>query len=690
MARLAAILGLALGLASLARADTLYLTTLTAQCAAAVLGSGSSSLLLSDDQSAARVRFQFSNLTGAITSKHIHASDGQILFDLDTSEPDVGGVYLWRIVPAGTYSTAQIRAALANSELFLNLHTAACPSGEIRGFFKLATGGQTFSPPAPPPALPAAWSKADAARFLTQATFGPTVAEIEALYAELKTKGAAAFDTWIVRQFALPVVRHIGYLDALRRAPHSIPADDLSPDHIMESFWDRAVNGPDQLRQRLALALSEILVVSDVDSDVWSAPAGMASYLDILQRGAFGGYRKLLQNVALSPTMGVYLDQLSNDRSDAETGRKPNENFAREILQLFSIGLYRLHPDGSLKLGADDGLPLATYGQEEVTGFAAIFTGWTHARQNRSEEWRFYWPEPQFRLPMEPWEEHHEPGPKRLLDGFVQPGGQAARADLKAALDRVFAHPNVGPFLCRQLIQRLVTSNPSPAYVYRCAQAFAANSTGARGDMKSVVRAILMDFEARSPAIAAQPGFGKLREGIVRFGALLRALEATTSTGDRRLRYYWLDSPEWGLGQNPLRAPTVFNFFEPSHSHPGEVAQAGLVSPEFKIATETTVFGTPNFLRGVVFEGWMADDDATPVKEELRFNWPAWTRLNNARLLDRINLLFYAGSMSAETRNILRTALADPDFVWPPDDRLRRVKELIWLTFLSPEALVQK
>jgi uncharacterized protein (DUF1800 family) len=689
MARVAAILGLALGFASLSRAGTLYLATLTTQCAGAVLGSGNSSLLLSDDQSTARVRFQFSNLTGAITSKHVHAADGQILFDLDTATPDVAGVYLWNLSPAGTYGSAQIRAALANGELFLNLHTGACPSGEIRGFFKLATGAPTFSPPVPPKALPAAWSKSDAARFLAQATFGPTVAGIEALHAELKAKGAAAFATWIDRQFELPIVRHVAYLDTLKLPPFSIPADDWSPDHVRESFWSRAVYGPDQLRQRVALALSEIFVVSDVDSDVWSAAVGLASYLDILQRGAFGSYRKLLENVALSPTMGVYLDQLSNDRSDADTGRKPNENFAREILQLFSIGLYQLHPDGSLKLGTD-GLPLATYGQDEVTGFAAIFTGWTHAKQNRSEEWRFYWPEPQFRLPMEPWEEHHEPGPKRLLDGFVQPGGQAARADLKVALDRIVAHPNSGPFLCRQLIQRLVTSNPSPAYVYRCAQAFAANPTGIRGDLKSVVRAILMDHEARSPSIAAQPGFGKLKEPIVRFAALLRALEAVPSASDGRLRYYWLDSPEWGLGQNPLRAPTVFNFFEPTHAHPGEVAQAGLVSPEFKIATETTVFGNPNFLRAVVFEGWMADDDATAVKEELRFNWTAWTQLTNPRLLEHVDLVFYAGSMSARTRKILRTALADADFVWPPNDRGRKVKELIWLTFLSPEALVQK
>jgi uncharacterized protein (DUF1800 family) len=671
-----------------ASAQTLHLATLTSQCAGAVLGSGSASLVLSADQSRWDVRFQFANLTGTITSKHVHGPDGQILHDLDATTP-AAGVYSWSLTPVGTYTATQIRTALSQGQLYLNLHTGVCPNGEIKGFFKAASGGQTFTPPAPAPALPSTWSEADAARFLMQTTFGPKASEVAALDAQLRSKGSKAFDAWLTAQFSLPISRHIEHLNRLLETPDRLPDGELYPDHVMESIWSRAVFGPDQLRQRVALALSEIFVVSDVDDEVWGTAVGMATYMDLLQKDAFGTYRKLLEDVTLSPAMGVYLDMLSNDKADPETGAQPNENFAREILQLFSIGLYRLHPDGSLQIGAD-GLPIATYGQEEIKGLAEVFTGWTHAGQNRNEDWRFYWPEPSFDKPMAAWERHHEKGAKRLLDGFVQPGGRTARADLRVALDQIAAHPNVGPFLCRQLIQRLVTSNPTPAYVYRCGQVFANNGAGVRGDLKAVVRSILTDYEARSGEVARQVGFGRLKEPIVRFGGLLRSLEAKTTSRDNRLRYYWLDSPEWGLGQNPLRSPTVFNFFEPSYAQPGEVTQAGLVSPEFKIATDTTVLANPNFLRGVVFSGWMYDDPDTTLEERLEFPWANWTSLNNGQLLERLNTLFFAGAMSPGTRDILRTALVDPDFVWPPNDRIAKVKELIWLTFLSPESLVQK
>ena len=510
------------------------------------------------------------------------------------------------------------------------------------------------------------------------------------LTASLASQGSTAFSNWIDAQMAISptATRHIKYLDDLV-AGGQVALEDINPDHVMESIWNRVLFGPDQLRKRVGLALSEILVVSDVDGDVWNTAEGMATYLDLLETGAFGNYRTLLEDITLSPTMGVYLDMLSNDKSDPETGAQPNENFARELLQLFSIGLYQLHPDGTLKIGAD-GLPIATYGQDEIKGFAQVFTGWTHSRQNQSQDWRFYWPEEHFRERMQPWESHHEQGSKRLLDGIVQAAGQPAVNDLVLALDVVFNHPNVGPFVCRQLIQRLVTSNPTPAYVYRCAQAFANNGSGVRGDMKKVVKTILMDYEARTPSVAAQTGYGKLKEPIVRFGGLMRSLNAWTFTLDNRLRYYWLDSVEWGLGQNPLRATTVFNFFEPTYAQPGEVAQAGLVSPEFKIMTETTAFGNPNFLRGVLFDGWMYDDPDTNAKEELLFDWSQWSALSDAQVLDRINLLFYAGSMSSGTRTILATALADPDLTWPPNDRILKVKEIIWLTFLSPESLIQK
>ena len=653
------------GAYTVVRQDTLFVATLTPQNGATSLGTGGATLLLHADEKTAILRSSHSNLSGPLTSAHIHAPDGQILFDLDDAPVAVDGSQTWTIEPAGTWSKAQILAALRAGQCYLNLHTPRYPNGEIKGFFRLAGGSSTFTPPPPPPPLPGgAPSAADAARFLVQASYGPTPATI----AQVQAQGYAA---WIESQLDQPVVSHLAYVDAL-------PAEDEWSWHARESIWKQAIQGPDQLRQRVAFALSEIFVVSSEDDDL-TGTEGIAAYMDLLNRNAFGNVRQLLEEVTLSPSMGVYLDMLSNDKEDPETGRNPNENFAREILQLFSIGLYQLHPDGTLKLDAQ-GMPIATYDQDAIKGFAQVFTGWTFAGQNRAQEWRFYWPEEEWRQPMELWEDHHSAGPKRLLDGVILPAGQSGQADLAAALDNIFQHPNVGPFLCRQLIQRLVTSNPSPAYVYRCGQAFGNNGAGVRGDMKSVLRAILLDWEARSADLLTQPGYGKLRETVVRMVALLRALGAQPPP-DGRFRFYWQASAEWGLNQSPLQAPTVFNFFDPAYSQPGPIAAAGIVSPELQITNETSVFGTANFLHAVL-EGY-ADDDSYVTLDYSYLTGAG----SDAALLDRVNLLFYAGRLSAETRAIFAEALADPDF---PTDPLERAQTLVWLVSLSPEFVVQR
>jgi uncharacterized protein (DUF1800 family) len=264
-----------------------------------------------------------------------------------------------------------------------------------------------------------------------------------------------------------------------------------------------------------------------------------------------------------------------------------------------------------------------------------------------------------------------------LLDGVEING--AAQYELDTALNNVFSHPNVGPFLCRHLIQRLVTANPSPAYVYRCASAFANNGGGVRGDMRAVVRAILLDWEARSTEARAQAGFGHVREPVVRMVHLLRALHAQPPP-DGRFRYYWSQSAEWGLNQAPLSAPTVFNFFEPTYAQPGPIAQAGLVSPELQITNETSVFGTANYLSWVLRGN--ADDDT-----EITLAWAYVTGVpNDAAMLDRINMLFYGGSMSAATRTALANALADPDFPENTSDSPdRRPRWLLWLVANSPD-----
>lgn len=647
---------------------TLFLATLTPQSGAASGGSGSSTLTLTQDQTAAVLRFSHSSLTGPITSQHIHASDGTILFDIDTAPAQGDGSRVWQVRPAGTFDTAEILAALRGGECYLNLHTAAYPAGEIKGFFRQSSGSQTFTPPPAPPPLPGGPpSQEDAARFLLQATYGPRPGEVEAL----QQKG---FARWLDEQLALPAVSHLAAYDRLVAG-----GEEPMPGLVRESFFSQAVQGPDQLRQRVAFALSELFVVSDRDADVRNGPDGLAAYLDLLAEHAFGSFRELLEAVTLSPTMGVYLDMAGSSRAIPELGRNPNENYAREILQLFSIGLYDLHPDGTLHLDADN-QPIPTYDQDVVEALARAFTGWTFGGQNQGQPQRFFRPQRNYRIPMEAWASYHATDEKRLLDGAVLPAGQSAKADLEQALDVIVRHANVGSFFCRFLIQRLVTSNPSPAYVYRCGKAFDDNGAGARGDLQAVLRAILLDYEARAATLAARPDEGHLREPVVRLVGLMRALDAEPRNG--RWRINQLDRQGLSLGQVPLRAPTVFNFFEPGYALPGEISQAGLVSPEFQIATETTIVGAANFhlaLLGAAGRGGPLLFDLAPFQ-------PPQAPTDEA-LLDRIDLLFFAGAMSDPTRVILRNALADPTFPRPADQRVLR---LLWLASLAPESVVQK
>jgi uncharacterized protein (DUF1800 family) len=652
----------------------LFLATLTPQTGATSRGSGSSTLVLTKDQSAAVLRFSSSGLTGPVTSQHIHGPDGMILFDVDTAKPQADGSRVWRIQPAGTYDKPAILAALLGGECYLNLHTAAYPSGEIKGFFRPTNGSPTFTPPpAPPPLPPGPPSADDAARFLLQATFGPRPGEVEAL----QQKG---FARWLDEQFALPAASHLAAYDQLVAG-----GEEARPGLVRESFFQQAVEGPDQLRQRVAFALSELFVVSDVDADVRKDPEGLAAYLDLLARHGFGNFRELLEAVTLSPAMGVYLDMAASSKSIPERGLNPNENYAREILQLFSIGLYQLHPDGTLRLDVEN-QPVPTYDQEVVKAFARAFTGWTFGGQDQSDPRRFFRSQRNYRIPMEPWAFFHATDEKRLLDGAVLPAGQSAQADLEGALDVIFRHANTGPFVCRFLIQRLVTSNPSPAYVYRCGQAFANsgvgnNGAGIRGDLQAVLRAILLDYEARATGVAARPDEGHLREPTVRLVGLLRAIDAKPRNGRWRV-FGRLDGQGQSTGQTPLHAPTVFNFFEPGYALPGEISQAGLVSPEFQIATETTVLGAAN--RHLALLG--AAGANGPLQVNLAPFLPPQSPTDEA-LLDRVDLLFFAGSMSDATRGILRGALADPDFPRQGDQRALR---LLWLASLAPESVAQK
>ncbi len=387
--------------------------------------------------------------------------------------------------------------------------------------------------------------------------------------------------------------------------------------------------------------------------------------------------------------MGAYLSMIRNGRAtfDPSTGLQltsANENFAREIMQLFTIGLNEINPDGTLRLDAT-GQPIATYDQETIVETARVLTGWGFTSDNGLRNYRTYGGEipSDWTVPMSLYPEFHDDTAKTIIGGRVLPAGQGGLKDLKDTLDSLFAHPNTGPFIVRQLIQRLVTSNPSPGYVHRVAQVFANNGTGTRGDLGAVVRAILLDYEARSSALLADAGHGKLKEPLLRATALFRAFGATSDSGRYNIDAY----P--GLVQAALRAPSVFNFFPPDYARPGALASAGLQAPEFQILTDTSGITMPNFFHLYIYN----EKPAVPSEDSrqviyLRADTLLPLALTPAALVDHLNLLFCAGTMSPATHARLVTALnAMPAIT--PNDETERIRAALYLVVNSPDGAVQ-
>ncbi len=499
-------------------------------------------------------------------------------------------------------------------------------------------------------------SPEEAARFLTQATLGADWEEIQQL-AELGP------ETWIEGQFERPVGYHQPFLDSRRKL-----GQEVSAEHRRWSWWEQVLTGSDPLRQRVALALSEHFVVSDEVGAIHDSPEGLANYYDMLLDQAFGNYRELLGAVTLHPIMGVYLSHLKNERS--APGRFPDENYAREVLQLFSIGLFRLRPDGTPWLDGA-GQPIPTYDNSDITEFAKIFTGLSFDSPSRD----FDEGSPVWTAPMRMYEEYHEPGPKYLLRGRFVPPGQPGLHDIADALDNLFTHPNTGPFVSRRLIQRLVTSNPNPAYVERVAAAFADNGAGVRGDMKAVIAAILLDPEARTRPNSSDVGRGMLRESFLRRVHLARAFNASNRVGS------WPISdggaPE-SFSQRPLSSPTVFNFFLPDHRPAGPIREAGLVGPEFQIFTSMTALSSANAL-GVQAYGAMNQDDDALMEVRLDLSDEIAIAADARSLVDRLDLLLMYGSMSGAMRQILISGL---ERLETPEERARMALHLI---AISPE-----
>ena len=543
------------------------------------------------------------------------------------------------------------------------------------------------SPAVDPAAKP---SKPEASRFLVQATFGPTLAEIDRL-------SASSYGAWLDQQFAATPMD--SYWSYVRRAGPigCSPCTSGNVNAVMEAFWMQAVRGQDQLKQRAVLALSELFVISTVNTSIETIPTAHAAYLDMLGKNAFGNFRTLLEQVATHPSMGIYLSHMQNEKEDPATGRLPDENFARELMQLFTIGLWELNDDGSRKKDAS-GNDVPTYSQADIMGMAKVFTGLSWGNGDWGSGFSGANPgdpyERAFNQPMVYYPAHHSLAEKRILKGVVIPANTPGPQSMKVALDTLFNHPNVGPFVGSQLIKRFVTSNPSPAYIRRVSQAFGDNGAGVRGDMKAVIRAVLMDPEARDAAKLADPRWGKLREPMVRYANFMRAFDVKSSGG---LYKIWnLEDTLSSVGQNPLRAPSVFNWFRPDYSPPGPVSAMGLVAPEFQITHETTTTGYANFMAEATVRQntWFRDNVMAqygPTTDYLAGDYSTEMALavsDTGALMDRLNLLMMAGQMTAPTRKAILDAVnATPA---SNDAGQRRVAFAVFLISQSPEFIVQK
>ena len=563
----------------------------------------------------------------------------------------------------------------------------------------------------------------DAVRFLTQATFGATYDEIT----HLRDIG---YQGWFNEQFTAPASTETQYLDWVAS---TFPDEYLSDDTRVEIWTINSVGTPDpsrsgypnnaptdQLRQRVAFALSELFVVSNSNGTLAYEPWALASFYDLLAADAFMNYRTLLEDVTKHPAMGIFLSMIMNQKADPDQNIHPDENYAREVMQLFSVGLTQLNIDGTPVLAG--GEPVPTYDQTTVRGFAAVFTGWdwnntgcgdntyTCCMYNEEEGWgTYFWcgpsnyNDPPWRLPMQPIEHYHDStSDKQLLvypgvalpNGVLVHGGDA-QTELTAALDNIFHHPNVGPFVASSLIRRLITSNPTPQYVQRVATVFNNNGSGVRGDLRAVVKAILLDPEARYGQWQHPDTYGKLREPLLKVTQIWRAMEARTGNGRVSSLNVW-PPLETEIGQAPMRSPTVFNFFRPDFQQPGEVEDRGMVSPEFQIMTDTMVVSTPNLLFSFIFcdytgsdACWASDDPQTMQVYEDRD--AAIAASNPTQLVDDYNLLFMAGQMSPFMRNVIVTRLnqlTEDDY---GNDLGRvRVQHALYLIMNSPEYSIQK
>jgi uncharacterized protein (DUF1800 family) len=558
------------------------------------------------------------------------------------------------------------------------LALAACGGGGGGGA-PPPSGNPGPVPPVTPPVVGP--TDTEAARFLLQAQFSVSDADLTAV----KTNGYAA---WLTSKFTETLGQTgCAWLDS--RGYNSITSEQryFWPQFGDFMIWNQLLAGPDQMRKRIALALSEFFVVSLSPIDGFYPPYVIGAYWDLLCANCYGNFRTLLEKITLNAGMGFFLNTKGNLKEDSN-GRQPDENYAREVMQLFTIGLYELNADGTLRLDASNN-PIETYGQSDITNLARVFTGydWDYVSNGgtlTTVAWHSYQvPSTHFATnPMRFNANGHSNLAVTFL-GTTIPANTAGPEALRIALDKLFNHANVGPFFARQMIQRLVTSNPSAAYVGRVAAVFANNGSGTRGDLKAVWSAILTDVEARTAPTAADTLSGKLREPVVRYAQWARTVGTTSTNGAYEI--FELSASDEALGQSPLRSPSVFNFFRPGYVPPNtEIATAGKQAPEFQLLNETTTAGYINFLQWSTRVGY---SDVKPVYTALlaiAHDVPA--------VVAWLNLRLTANQLSTDTLTVVRTMLSAFNVTAASTEsaKLDMLATACLLVLSSPEYLVQK
>ena len=627
------------------------------QDGADTVASGLLSFVLQGDNDAGVLNYNFSNLGSTRTDQHIHLlPSGTIVRDIEESLLDEDGhlsSFTWDMAPGGIYTTEQqVLDALFEGKFYINIHTAEYPNGEISAtlVFDANVNAPTDSEGgeiANYASLTKTQVDTDVVRFLNQSTFGSTERSYNELRATIEENGEnrmAAYESWIDSQFEKPQTEMLTLLD------ETIPlflscditrnagCDRPEPEENLrrDAFWPMAIYGRDQLRQRMTFALSEILVVSDQDAGVRNGHRGAADYWDTLAENAFGTYRQLLGDVTRHPVMGLYLSHLRNKKEDPAKGTYPDENYAREVMQLFTFGLVHRQKNGSIKLG-ENNLPIETYDNSVISELARVMTGLSFSKTNNgtsvidntnfsrgnsfNNSVQHRWTHP-----MKFFTAHHDFGEKILFEdsGETKKIGasssisiSSANEELEQVLDYLVGHGTTAPFISRKLIQRFVTSNPSPGYIERVATAF-----GEQGDLRAVIKAILLDPEARNPATINSPSYGKFKEPLLHLTSVLRLLRASSEiplgesyavdndaipgVGHSNIERF---DPEatllrignmQAIGQEVLRAPSVFNFFSPDFAPTGLIAGNSLVSPELQLVTESQIFNTFNVFSSLV------------------------------------------------------------------------------------------